>query len=96
MATFVALRNVSGAEPHSAIRVYGEHVLPQLRVFVTILISGLTPGPVTFRRGCREIGLSGPITPLARVRPGDLAIRVYASSRFSRCSGACDNFVTRA
>jgi coenzyme F420-dependent glucose-6-phosphate dehydrogenase len=30
-ATTMVLMNVSGADPHSAIRVYGEHVLPELR-----------------------------------------------------------------
>ncbi|HZS24449.1 MAG TPA: TIGR03557 family F420-dependent LLM class oxidoreductase [Gaiellaceae bacterium] len=30
-ATTVVLMNVSGADPHAALRVYGEHVLPQLR-----------------------------------------------------------------
>ncbi|HZR95787.1 MAG TPA: TIGR03557 family F420-dependent LLM class oxidoreductase [Gaiellaceae bacterium] len=30
-ATVVALMNVSGADPHAALRVYGERVLPQLR-----------------------------------------------------------------
>ena len=30
-ATIVVLQNNSGADPHGAIRVYGEQVLPQLR-----------------------------------------------------------------
>jgi coenzyme F420-dependent glucose-6-phosphate dehydrogenase len=30
-ATIVALMNVSGADPHGALRTYGEHVLPALR-----------------------------------------------------------------
>jgi coenzyme F420-dependent glucose-6-phosphate dehydrogenase len=30
-ATIVALQNASGADPHGAIRTYGEHVLPTLR-----------------------------------------------------------------
>jgi coenzyme F420-dependent glucose-6-phosphate dehydrogenase len=30
-ATVVVLQNNSGADPHAAIRTYGEHVLPALR-----------------------------------------------------------------
>ena len=30
-ATAIVLMNVSGSDPHEALRVYGEHVLPQLR-----------------------------------------------------------------
>jgi hypothetical protein len=30
-ATVVTLMNVSGADPHAALRVYGEQVLPKLR-----------------------------------------------------------------
>jgi coenzyme F420-dependent glucose-6-phosphate dehydrogenase len=30
-ATAVVLMNISGSDPHAALRMYGEHVLPQLR-----------------------------------------------------------------
>jgi coenzyme F420-dependent glucose-6-phosphate dehydrogenase len=30
-ATAIVLMNVSGADPHGTLRVYGEQVLPQLR-----------------------------------------------------------------
>ena len=30
-ATIVCLQNGSGADPHAALRAYGEHVLPALR-----------------------------------------------------------------